>query len=199
MTKFIISIVLVIGVVAAVLMFKNKEAIAPENGSTSSPQPSETVVFCTQDAKACPDGSYVGRQGPNCEFAPCPSITPTTTKTANPTVSAQTSPSISPKISPTPSATPKPQTIIITFTNNTATPNNVNIKVGDTVKFINNDASPRWPASGVHPTHQICPGFDSLRGLNTNESYSFTFNTAKTCPWHDHLKPAINGQIVVNP
>jgi hypothetical protein len=27
---------------------------------------------CTQEAKLCPDGSYVGRTGPNCEFAPCP-------------------------------------------------------------------------------------------------------------------------------
>jgi hypothetical protein len=27
---------------------------------------------CTQEAKLCPDGSYVSRQGPNCEFAPCP-------------------------------------------------------------------------------------------------------------------------------
>lgn len=29
-------------------------------------------VFCTMDAKICPDGSGVGRVGPNCEFAPCP-------------------------------------------------------------------------------------------------------------------------------
>jgi hypothetical protein len=27
---------------------------------------------CTADAKMCPDGSYVSRQGPRCEFAPCP-------------------------------------------------------------------------------------------------------------------------------
>jgi hypothetical protein len=27
---------------------------------------------CTMDAKLCPDGSYVGRIAPNCEFAPCP-------------------------------------------------------------------------------------------------------------------------------
>lgn len=27
---------------------------------------------CTQEAKLCPDGSAVGRQGPNCEFAECP-------------------------------------------------------------------------------------------------------------------------------
>lgn len=29
-------------------------------------------VACTLDAKLCPDGSYVSRTGPNCEFAPCP-------------------------------------------------------------------------------------------------------------------------------
>ena len=28
-------------------------------------------VFCTQEAKMCPDGSAVGRTGPNCEFAEC--------------------------------------------------------------------------------------------------------------------------------
>ena len=27
---------------------------------------------CTTDAKICPDGSAVGRHGPNCEFAACP-------------------------------------------------------------------------------------------------------------------------------
>jgi hypothetical protein len=30
------------------------------------------VVNCTLDAKECPDGSFVGRGGPNCEFAACP-------------------------------------------------------------------------------------------------------------------------------
>ncbi len=29
-------------------------------------------VACTQEAKLCPDGSYVGRQPPSCEFASCP-------------------------------------------------------------------------------------------------------------------------------
>lgn len=29
-------------------------------------------VACTMDAKMCPDGSYVGRTGPKCEFAACP-------------------------------------------------------------------------------------------------------------------------------
>lgn len=35
--------------------------------------PSPTIeVYCTMDAKMCPDGSSVGRIGPNCEFAACP-------------------------------------------------------------------------------------------------------------------------------
>ena len=32
------------------------------------------TVACTAEAKICPDGSAVGRVGPNCEFAPCPQI-----------------------------------------------------------------------------------------------------------------------------
>ena len=34
----------------------------------------EEGVICTQEAKSCPDGSYVGRAGSNCEFAPCPTV-----------------------------------------------------------------------------------------------------------------------------
>lgn len=30
--------------------------------------------FCTLEARLCPDGSAVGRSGPNCEFTPCPHV-----------------------------------------------------------------------------------------------------------------------------
>lgn len=30
-------------------------------------------IACTMEAKLCSDGSAVGRVGPNCEFALCPS------------------------------------------------------------------------------------------------------------------------------
>ncbi len=38
------------------------------------PTPTQALeqAACTLDAKECPDGSYVSRQGPKCEFAPCP-------------------------------------------------------------------------------------------------------------------------------
>ena len=32
-------------------------------------------ISCTMEAKLCPDGSYVGRTGPNCEFEQCPVLT----------------------------------------------------------------------------------------------------------------------------
>lgn len=32
----------------------------------------EDIVACTADVKECPDGTYVSRQAPSCEFAPCP-------------------------------------------------------------------------------------------------------------------------------
>ncbi|MDC0721390.1 hypothetical protein [Nannocystis bainbridge] len=40
----------------------------------SNPPPADNPggVACTMEAKVCPDGSAVGRTGPNCEFAPCP-------------------------------------------------------------------------------------------------------------------------------
>jgi len=41
-------------------------------------QPPVTAIpsgkACTMEAKLCPDGSYVGRTGPNCEFSPCPGV-----------------------------------------------------------------------------------------------------------------------------
>lgn len=41
-----------------------------QNGNTTPPK------ACTQEAKICPDGSAVGRTGPNCEFAACPIANP---------------------------------------------------------------------------------------------------------------------------
>jgi hypothetical protein len=41
------------------------------NYLSSSNQSAPDAVVCTMDAMQCPDGSYVGRSGSNCEFV-CP-------------------------------------------------------------------------------------------------------------------------------
>lgn len=52
-------------------------ATKPSPSAPSGNEPGDTpgpadMVACTMEAKLCPDGSAVGRTGPNCEFAPCP-------------------------------------------------------------------------------------------------------------------------------
>lgn len=45
--------------------------LAPQT-ITISPSQKPEGRMCTLEAKLCPDGSSVGRTGPNCEFAACP-------------------------------------------------------------------------------------------------------------------------------
>ena len=60
---FIVILLLVlIGVIMAAFNIGKPRVFAPE--------PEE--VSCTLEAKICPDGTAVGRVGPNCEFAACP-------------------------------------------------------------------------------------------------------------------------------
>ena len=54
---------------AAVLVFGVIARFAiPERSDSSN----TNMVACTDEAKLCPDGSYVGRTEPNCAFAECP-------------------------------------------------------------------------------------------------------------------------------
>ncbi len=39
-----------------------------------SPTSAPNQAICTGEAKICPDGSTVGRVGPNCQFASCPGV-----------------------------------------------------------------------------------------------------------------------------
>jgi len=62
MEKNILVIAVVVILVLAVATLVLMQGPAPEAGP----------VACPADAKICPDGSAVGRVGPDCEFAPCP-------------------------------------------------------------------------------------------------------------------------------
>lgn len=53
---------------------------------SSSPKPQA----CTLEAKICPDGSSVGRTGPNCEFAMCPITKTTSTSSLEVTTATST-------------------------------------------------------------------------------------------------------------
>ena len=77
-------------------------------------------------------------------------------------------------------------------------PKELKIKKGDTVIWTNASSRQVWPASAVHPTHQELPGFDSLRGISADESYSFRFDKPGSWRYHDHLNPALTGVVQVS-
>ena len=58
-------LILTFAVIAGALLFFR---FGINSGSVGNNPP----VACTMEAKLCPDGSAVGRVGPNCEFAACP-------------------------------------------------------------------------------------------------------------------------------
>jgi len=49
-------------------IWEEKCELTPIN---SGPGDKNGLIACTMDARQCPDGSYVGRSGPKCEFV-CP-------------------------------------------------------------------------------------------------------------------------------
>lgn len=88
-------------------------------------------------------------------------------------------------------------TQIIEMTKSGFVPENIVIPVGTTVQFVNTDTELHWPASGEHPTHQACPGFDAFSPIAQGQFYEFTFREARVCPMHDHLNPSLEGLITV--
>ncbi len=60
----------------------NNQIIADKNNTDSD---DDIIVACTMDAMQCPDGSWVGRTGPDCEFV-CPEDEPTTDSSGTVTI-----------------------------------------------------------------------------------------------------------------
>lgn len=59
----------VVVLVAALSLYSVLPILSSDTQATST---SDGSVACTMEAKMCPDGTAVGRSGPNCEFAACP-------------------------------------------------------------------------------------------------------------------------------
>ena len=76
-------------------------------------------------------------------------------------------------------------------------PANITIPAGTSVTFKNTGSANRWPASNIHPTHQIFPEFDSARPIVPQESWTFRFEKPGIWRWHDHLEPTLTGTITV--
>lgn len=106
-------------------------------------------------------------------------------------------------------ATVNMHTIEITDTG--YSPNNLTIKAGDIVTWVNKGTKPNWPATAQHPTHLVYPGsdiqkcgtaeedaiFDACQGIPPGESWSFTFTEKGSWGYHEHIEFKMFGRINV--
>ncbi len=158
-------------------------------------------VLCTADVKECEDGSFVSRNSDNnCEFYECPSNESNLKDNSIGNIDIEEE-TVSQGVIHT-----------IEITSSGFSPNSLEIESGDSVKFVNLKSVESWPASDIHPTHTLYPGsgsskcgtaeeeniFDACRGLQTGESYTFTFNEKGSWGYHDHLRASSKGTIIVN-
>ena len=72
----ILLLFLILALVSLLVVFElfSKQLFPFANTNNNNGQ-----IACTMEAKLCPNGSYVARSGPNCEFATCPNNETSTT------------------------------------------------------------------------------------------------------------------------
>src|SRR3989344_478350 len=89
-------------------------------------------------------------------------------------------------------------TEVIYIDENGFSPNKIEIGVNSKVIFKNTDTREHWPASNIHPSHEIYPEFDPKKALKPGEEWSFVFKRSGIWKFHDHYYPQLTGTITVS-
>lgn len=76
-------------------------------------------------------------------------------------------------------------------------PDELIIHQNTTIQFINQDIIDRWPASNVHPTHEIYPEFDPQKPIKPSAFWNFKATKIGEWKYHDHLLPHKRGTLIV--
>lgn len=100
-----------------------------------------------------------------------------------------------------------PSVATVTYLDKSINPEETTVRKGQTIRFVNDSNHDMWIASSIHPTHQDYPeksndnclgsDFDQCQSVGNGEFWDFTFNTSGTFNYHNHLRPANNGTVVV--
>jgi len=101
-----------------------------------------------------------------------------------------------------PSSPPPTGAATITLTSAGANPKNVDISVGQTVTFTNQDSVAHEMASDPHPIHTDCPPINLVGALAPGQSGTTgPLTVARVCGYHDHGQPtntALQGTITIH-
>lgn len=113
-----------------------------------------------------------------------------------------------PQTNETTSTTPAPKPVVktvvpvakntVSYTNGTFTPTTLNVKAGESVKFVNNSTLSMWVMSGPDAYHSEYPSFNQERSVGKSGMYSFTFVTPGTYQYFNKNNPSAKGLIVVS-
>ncbi len=87
--------------------------------------------------------------------------------------------------------------VVIVMNENGFEPNEVTVHKNEAIMFINKDNGSRWPASNIHPTHELYPEFDPKSPIEAEKSWAFRPQNTGAWKYHDHLKPHMRGIITV--
>jgi len=89
----------------------------------------------------------------------------------------------------------------ITIAARSVSPKQVQINVGQSVAFVNQDSVAHEMASDPHPVHTDCPPLNQVGGIAPGQTrQSGALTVARTCGYHDHGDPGnanMQGTVVV--
>lgn len=75
-------------------------------------------------------------------------------------------------------------------------PSVLTVSPGTRVTFINNDSVNHEVQDDPHPTHGDCPAIQQVGFLTPGQSrQTGELTVIRTCGWHDHNNPTVNGSI----
>lgn len=87
--------------------------------------------------------------------------------------------------------------IEVVLTSDGFSPKEVSIRQGDSIRFTSSLGKHFWPASDLHPTHNIYSEFDPKLPIDPDKSWTFRFDKVGEWKYHDHLSPYFTGKVVV--
>ncbi|OHA17378.1 MAG: hypothetical protein A3G52_03755 [Candidatus Taylorbacteria bacterium RIFCSPLOWO2_12_FULL_43_20] len=88
--------------------------------------------------------------------------------------------------------------IFVIYTKEGFNPKSITVNKGQTVRFINESATPMSVASNDHPTHNIYPEFDQYKTDARGKSvFDFTFDKTGEWQYHNHLQANHEGTVIV--
>lgn len=85
----------------------------------------------------------------------------------------------------------------VIYTDKGFNPQEIIIKQGGTVLFVNEGSNKMWVASNPHPSHTILSTFDQFGLADTGEAYQYTFENVGEWVYHDHVNASFEGTVIV--